>query len=155
MSAHESGSAGVAPRVGSDSHLHQPGRRREHTGRQLRGAPTVTDDETGTVPDALGLLDDEHARAVLAVADDGPVSASELVDSVDASAQTVYRRVDALREAGLLSEATRPRSDGHHESVYVTSFEELRVRLEDGSFKTSIDTEADAADQLTDLWRRF
>jgi len=116
------------------------------------GRDGVTDD---TLPDAVGLLDDDHARAVLAAADGEPLSVGELADRVETSPQTVYRRVDALADAGLLIEGTRPRSDGHHETVYVTSFEQLRVRLRDGSFEASVETGEDATDRLTDLWRRF
>jgi len=108
-----------------------------------------------TSPDAVGLLNDDHARAILAAANEEPLSAAELAEQVDASPQTVYRRTDALTEAGLLAEATRPRSDGHHETVYVTIFKQLRVRLRDGAFEASVETGDDAADRLTDLWRRF
>jgi len=116
------------------------------------GKDTVTDN---SFPDAVSLLEDEHARAILVAADGEPLSAAELAEQVNASPQTVYRRAEALTEADLLAEATRPRSDGHHETVYVTAFRQLRVRLRDGKFEASVETGDDAADRLTDLWRRF
>lgn len=113
--------------------------------------------EDDPFPAVVELLNDEYGRRVLAIADTDPVSARELAERIDASPQTVYRRVEALSDAGLLAEATRPRSDGHHETVYVNTFDELRVRLDDGSFEASVETSTadDAADTLTDLWRRF
>lgn len=153
MVQHEYGSPAVAVCVATDPTAPRPGIR--ELSAVWRGV-TMTADEDDPLPAAVGLLDDEYARAVLAIADGDPVSATELVERVDASAQTVYRRVDALTDAGLLAEATRPRSDGHHESVYVATFDELRVRLDDGRFEVSVETRGDdPADRLTDLWRRF
>ncbi|MFC7236244.1 ArsR/SmtB family transcription factor [Halosegnis marinus] len=105
----------------------------------------------------VALLDDEYARAVLAATDGRARSATELAATLDASKQTVYRRLERLREAGLVAEATRPRSDGHHETVYTATLERVSVELREGEFAVEVETdgERDAADTLTDLWRRF
>ncbi|WP_337250411.1 winged helix-turn-helix domain-containing protein [Halosegnis marinus] len=128
---------------------------RPHAGpAAVRGGPPVTDPGFETV---VALLDDEYARAVLAATDGRARSATELAATLDASKQTVYRRLERLREAGLVAEATRPRSDGHHETVYTATLERVSVELREGEFAVEVETdgERDAADTLTDLWRRF
>ena len=104
----------------------------------------------------VGLLNDEYARSILTETSTQPMSAKELSRRCDTSLTTVYRRLERLEEAGLLTERTRPRPDGHHDTVYVASLDELSVRLRDGEFEFDVDTKAeDAADRLTDLWERF
>lgn len=104
----------------------------------------------------VGLLDDEHARAILAATSVEPLSASELASECDASLQTVYRRLERLTAAGLVDDRTRVREDGHHDAVYAATLDRLSIALRDGSFEYELErTRGDAADELTDLWRSF
>lgn len=105
----------------------------------------------------VDLLGDECARRVLVATAGKPRSVPELDELVDVSRQTVYRRLERLREAGLVGERTRPRADGHHETVYEATLSELHVTLtEDGfAFEIEVEPEPDAADELTRLWRQF
>ena len=59
-------------------------------------------DEDGD-DELLALLDDEYARAILVAASLEPLSASELADRCDASRTTVYRQLERLEAAGLVS----------------------------------------------------
>lgn len=64
--------------------------------------------------------------------------------------------MDDLLDADLLAERTRPRSDGHHESVYVARLERLAVELDEGELSLTVERrETDPADELTRLWGRF
>ena len=112
------------------------------------------DPEFEAVADLLG---DECARQVLVATAGKPRSAAELDELIDVSRQTVYRRLERLEEAGLVDERTRPRSDGHHDTVYEATLSELHVALtEDGfTFDIEVESEPDAADELTRLWRQF
>lgn len=114
-----------------------------------------SDPALGTV---VGLLDDDYARTVLEATARKPHSAAELAEVADVSRQTVYRRLEGLKAAGLVAESTRPRADGHHETVYEAALSELRVELTDEGFSFTIDLEppeSDAADELTKLWEGF
>jgi DNA-binding transcriptional MocR family regulator len=107
---------------------------------------------------AVGLLDDAVVRTVLEATARRPRSAADLADLADVSRQTVYRRLERLQAAGLVAERTRPRADGHHETAYEATFEELRVELTDEGLSFTLDLEppeSDAADELTKLWRNF
>jgi DNA-binding HxlR family transcriptional regulator len=112
--------------------------------------------EDGELTEVVDLLHDEYARSILKETSTQPMSAKELNEGYDTSLTTVYRRVEQLEKAGLITERTRPRPDGHHETVYVASLDELSIRLRDGELEFEIERrDEDAADRLTDLWGRF
>lgn len=124
------------------------------------GGRPVSDDDLATV---VGLLDDEHARTILRATSVKPRTASELAEECDASRQTVYRRLGPLEDAGLVAGRSQLREDGHHDTVYRATFDSLSVALRDGDFEFDVtlrDADSggpgtDAADELTDLWRKF
>lgn len=102
------------------------------------------------------LLDDEYARDILTATSVEPMSATELTDCCDASLPTVYRRVERLEAADLLDEQTRPRKDGHHDTVYVATLDSLQVTLTEGEFDFDLTrTERDPADELAKLWSKL
>jgi predicted transcriptional regulator len=106
--------------------------------------------------DVVALLDDQHARTMLAATSADPLSARELGERCDLSVSAVYRRADRLVEAGLLEERTRPRSDGHHETVYVAAVDRFELAIRDGDLQWTLDrAERDVADELTRLWGEF
>ena len=97
----------------------------------------------------VSLLDDEHVRSIL-------VAASELGDRCDLSTSSIYRRLDRLTDADLVGERTRPRSDGHHETVYVSRLDRFELTVRDGDLSWGVDRQSDdVADQLTRLWGKF
>lgn len=102
------------------------------------------------------LLDDETARTVLRETSLAPRSATELAEGSDSSQQTVYRRLEQLEAAGLVTDQTRIRDDGHHDTVYRATLDRVTIRLHDGELEFEITRrERKPADQLTDLWRNF
>ena len=114
--------------------------------------PLVADDLSTLV----GLFDDEHVRTILAATSAEPLSAVALSERCGVSTSAVYRRVDRLVDADLLDERTRPRSDGHHDTVYVAALERFELRVADGDIDWTIDrADPDVADELTRLWGKF
>jgi DNA-binding transcriptional ArsR family regulator len=104
----------------------------------------------------VSLLEDEHVRSILVATSTEALSATELGERCELSPSSIYRRVDDLLEAGLLAERTRPRSDGHHESVYVARLDRLAIELDEGELSWTLERcETDPADELTRLWGRF
>ena len=121
--------------------------------RGTRGGSVSEEADLATV---VGLLDDETARAILLATSTTERSAGELASECDASQQTVYRRLERLREAGLVDDRTRARKDGHHDTVYRATLDRVSIGLRDGAFEFELErTRRDAADELTDLWRKF
>jgi len=119
----------------------------------------MTDDPVADDPDLstlVGLFDDEHVRTILAATSAEPLSAAALSERCGVSTSAVYRRVDRLVDADLLDERTRPRSDGHHDTVYVAAIERFELVVDDGDVDWTVDrTETDVADELTRLWGEF
>ena len=116
--------------------------------------PGVSDDPT--LESVVELLDDEHARSILTTTSVDPLSAKELSERCDVSQATVYRRVERLTAVGLVAERTRPRADGHHDTVYVAVLDELSIRLRDGELEFDLERRGDdVADRLTRLWEGF
>ncbi|MFB6121881.1 MAG: helix-turn-helix domain-containing protein [Haloferacaceae archaeon] len=104
----------------------------------------------------VALLDDEHVRSILAATSETPLSANELSEHCGVSTSSIYRRLDRLTDADLVGERTRPRADGHHETVYVSRLERFELVLRDGEFEWDVDRERDdVADELTRLWGKF
>lgn len=116
--------------------------------------PSVTGEPD--LADLVALLDDEHVRSILTATSDEPLSARELGERCDVSVSTIYRRVDRLEDADLLRERTRPRSDGHHETVYVSTFDRFELTVRDGEMDWELDRRpTDVADELTRMWGEF
>jgi DNA-binding Lrp family transcriptional regulator len=112
------------------------------------------------------LLDDAYAREILTATSIEPMTANRLSERCDASRSTVYRRTERLVDAGLLGERTRPRADGHHDTVYYATLDrfevepaavgEVEVRLRDGELHVEVDrVRGDLADGLTALWENL
>ena len=98
------------------------------------------------------LLEDPTVRTILTQTSQEPMSATTLSDRCDASKPTVYRRLDDLRECGLLVERTKPDPEGgHHRTVYATNLERITIELEDDGLSLRIDRQTDIADRFTDL----
>lgn len=132
---------------------HGPSRHHHYVPPGPRGWPTVTDDPG--LAEVVSLLDDDHVRTILAATSAGPRSAAELGERCGVSESTIYRRVDRLTDAGLVAERTRPRPDGHHETVYVATLARFEVTVEDGSVEWTVERErerTDVADELARMW---
>lgn len=111
--------------------------------------------EDADVETVVGLLDDDYARDILAAASEQRRSAKELAETIDASLPTVYRRVDDLVDADLLTEETELRSDGNHHSVYVTTLQRVELDLEEGTYEMQLERTRDVADRFTDMYERL
>jgi predicted transcriptional regulator len=115
--------------------------------------PVSEDTDLSTV---VSLLDDEHARSILVATSEEPLSATELSERCDVSVSSIYRRLDRLAAANLVEEQTRPRRDGHHDTVYVSLVGRFELAIEDGTLEWTVEeTDTDVADELTRLWRNF
>jgi predicted transcriptional regulator len=121
--------------------------------RAMSDEPMAEEPELSTL---VGLFDDDHVRSILAATSAEPLSAAELAERCDVSVSAIYRRTNRLVDADLLRERTRPRSDGHHETVYVTALERFELSVREGDLHWTVErAETDVADELTRLWGKF
>ncbi|WP_158059428.1 winged helix-turn-helix domain-containing protein [Halorussus halophilus] len=111
---------------------------------------------TANAPDlqaVLDALDDPDCRAIVRQLDE-PMTASELSDATDVPLSTVYRKLDLLSDASLVTELTEVRSDGHHTTRYGLDFEEVSVELtEERTLSVAIERPPESTDErLADMW---
>ncbi|WP_324761095.1 ArsR/SmtB family transcription factor [Haloarcula sp. GH36] len=77
----------------------------------------------------IELLNAEYAQQILETIRTEAKPAREIAAECGASRATVYRRLNALGEAGLVETEMRYDADGHHRSVFKTSFESLALEM--------------------------
>jgi len=95
--------------------------------------------ETDATTGIFQLLGDDHSRRILLAADREPRTASDLSEICDTSLTTIYRRVSALEEHGLLRKHSTVGADGAHRSQFETTLEEIHVTVSDGELSLSVE----------------
>jgi DNA-binding transcriptional ArsR family regulator len=110
-------------------------------------------EDTPDLQAVLDALDDPDCRTIVRQLDE-PMTASEISDATDIPLSTVYRKLDMLSDASLLSELTEVRSDGHHTTRYDLDFEDVTLSLtEDNEFDVAVSRPPRTAEeQLADMW---
>lgn len=112
------------------------------------------DHETVGVPDTdrlsdsalLSVLSDETCEDVLTALENGPLTVAELHTELGVPVSTLYRKVDALVDVGLITEQTRFQPDGNHKSEYVRSVSELSIDVSLADARVAVEV-VDQADE--------
>lgn len=86
----------------------------------------------GDAPEQLDLLDDRYARELLTVLTSGPCRGRELAETTGFSRSTVYRRLNRLEDAGLVTSRIRLDPEGSHCKEFALVRETLQVSIADG-----------------------
>lgn len=97
-------------------------------------------------------LDDETSREILAQTSETERSAQELADVIDVSVTTIYRRLETLKNEGLVHEGIRIEKDGNHRRVYRATIKRIEVDINDERVTTRVEWDEDMADRFTRLW---
>lgn len=106
--------------------------------------------QTDTV---FNVLSDETARRIFTRIHECPQSAKDLQDTCSASLKTVYRRLENLQEAGLVSPVEQVDKEGTHYTVYATAVEEVEISVKPGDSSVEIEIhEDDNVDQFVSVW---
>ena len=84
----------------------------------------------------MGELD----RRILELTDEQSRSGEDVADGCEASLPTVYRHVDDLASAGLLTEHTEYDAQGNHYNTYAAALEQATIRVVDGELVLTIST---------------
>lgn len=98
---------------------------RETVERLLETTAEEVDDD---ILDALG--DPKTRRCCYALAEN-PKSARELADATGYSLPTVYRRLNALQQAGIIESRTRLDPNGDHHDTFVAHHTRIRIDIGD------------------------
>lgn len=103
----------------------------------------------------LRLLEDEYARDILTETSAQPMTAEQLATACDVSLSTVYRRVNALEDQGLLESESRLDQDGDHYRQFAATVESVEVAFDDGDLLVAVEHTGDGADRFTRAWERL
>ncbi|MFB6160197.1 MAG: ArsR family transcriptional regulator [Haloferacaceae archaeon] len=105
--------------------------------------------EPGNVFDVFG---DEIARRVIVVASQGPISADDLAERMNASLPTIYRRVNALVEYDLLSEGQAIDGEGNHYKTFETALQRVSFEVTESGYDVAVEMDRGLADQFQRFW---
>lgn len=101
----------------------------------------------------LDVLDDEVSQAIIEELDE-PMTVSEIAAACDLPVSTVYRALNDLTEASLLTTGTETHAEGHHVTTYRVDFEAITLFLDESrSLDVSVvRSRKNVALQLADIW---
>ncbi|WP_251343201.1 winged helix-turn-helix domain-containing protein [Haloplanus halophilus] len=95
-----------------------------------------TDDLTKA--ELLDLFGDEYTRRVYEAIAERPRSGRDVADAADVSRSTAYRRLNDLRDAGLVRTELTICEDGHHRERFEAVATSLTITLDDGDMAARV-----------------
>ena len=108
--------------------------------------------------DVLDTLGDEPTRRIIETLSE-PMTANELSEACDIPLSTMYRKLDTLADASLITETTQIRQGGQHTTRYELDFTQIAVLVsEDHALTADIDRpsrESTADQRLEELWAQI
>lgn len=110
-----------------------------------RRTPQYSDDgETRTQRTApeevLSLLNAEYTQQLLSEIRTEAKSARALAETCGASRATMYRRLNGLREAGVVDTRLAYDADGHHRTVFESTLESVTFDVTPDGFSVHVTT---------------
>ena len=113
----------------------------------------AANDEEVPVPAVLRSLEDDKCRAILTALPE-PKSATDLCTECDLASSTVYRKLERLRDAGLVKEYTEVRRDGPNATLYERDFTDISISIDDNDeFTVTIDRPTEEPeDRMATFW---
>lgn len=100
-----------------------------------------TESPSQTRPSTAELLDlfgDEHTRRVFEAVSERPRGGRAVAEAADVSRATAYRRLNDLRDAGLVTSELCIDDDGHHRERFEPTARHLSVSLDDGDIEAVV-----------------
>ena len=109
--------------------------------------------------DVVDLLGDDYVRTILTETREGAKSVDALSEACDADPSTIYRRIEQLEAAGLVSAEQRLDPGGHHYKEYDAMLTAVHVHVQSEGYQIEIDRAPDGteepADRFTRLYENF
>ncbi|GAB6860163.1 helix-turn-helix domain-containing protein [Haloplanus litoreus] len=112
-----------------------------HSSTRSKHPLDQTENKSLSATELFDLLGDEYTRRVYETITDQPRSGRAVAEAADVSRATAYRRLNELRNAGLVRAEMMICDDGHHKERFEAVATSLSVSLDDG-----IETRVDVAD---------
>jgi predicted transcriptional regulator len=90
--------------------------------------------------DLLSLLNAEYTQPILESIQREAKPARTIAEECGASRPTVYRRLNALEDAGLVDSDMAYNADGHHRTIFETTLEAVSVDLVGDGLSVTVTT---------------
>ncbi len=98
-------------------------------------------------------LADDYSRKILLETINKAESVEELSRSLDIPISTAYRRVNEMKEEGILTvEKTILTQDGKKFELYRSAFRTFHINLNQGEIDIDVELNEDVASRLSRLW---
>jgi DNA-binding Lrp family transcriptional regulator len=98
-------------------------------------------------------LADEYSRRIILKTVEKAISVEELSHTLSIPISTCYRRVNEMREVGLLTvEKTIITDDGKKSELYRSAFRGINLQLHKGEIIVDVELNEDVAIRLSRLW---
>ena len=107
--------------------------------KPVHRGPNREDTPSPSAAELLDLLGDEYTRRVFEAVSDEPRGGRAVAEEAGVSRPTAYRRLNALKDAGLVTSECEVAIDGHHREPFVASAEQLSVSLDDGDIEAVVE----------------
>jgi len=91
-----------------------------------------------TTAELLELLGDEYTRRVFEAVTAQSRTGRQVAEVADVSRPTAYRRLNDLRDAGLVTTEMAIGENGHHRERYEAVVDHVAVTIDEGSIETSV-----------------
>ncbi|MFD1572348.1 ArsR/SmtB family transcription factor [Halorubrum laminariae] len=91
-----------------------------------------------TTAELLDLLGDKYTRRVFEAVSERPRGGRAVAQVAGVSRATAYRRLNELRDAGLVTSEHQISSDGHHREQFAASARHLSISLDDGDIEAAV-----------------
>lgn len=101
-------------------------------------AKTTTSVEPVPTTEVLELLNDEYASEIMSRIHDEAKSARELAEECDISRATAYRRLNRLKDVGLVDVDMTYDPDGYHRKVFALAVDSVSITLAETSLEVAI-----------------
>ncbi|MEZ3170106.1 winged helix-turn-helix domain-containing protein [Halorubrum sp. RMP-47] len=101
--------------------------------------PSYEDDPSPPAAELLDLFGDEYTRKVFKAVSDEPRGGRAVAEEAGVSRPTAYRRLNALKDAGLVTSKYQIAADGHHREQFIASAEHLSVSLDGGDIEAVVE----------------
>lgn len=115
---------------------------RSSADKQPAASEEAADQVEVSPAELLELLDAEYTQEILEAMGRKARSARELAEACGASRPTVYRRLNSLREAGLVDTEMEYDADGHHRAVFEATLEAVSVDMTGDGLSVTVTTTA-------------
>ena len=100
-----------------------------------RNEPATVDLTTGELLDLFG---DQYTRRVYEAVVEQPRCGRAVAEAADVSRATAYRRLNALRDAGLVRTEQTIRTDGHHREQFEAVPTSISVSVSQNGLETAV-----------------